>query len=291
MAERDSTARGRELGAELRRRRKAAGWQVGEVAHKAGWSLAKVSRLENGTRGQSEVDVAIYLTLLGVHREELNELLDLAREPDDGYQVRQHGERLPDELRTLVFHETNADSIHSYEPLIIPGLLQTERYARAAFRWAGLVPVDGIESRVRARMDRQGVLRRRDPPVVCFFIHENALRSSVGGPRVMNEQLLQLVFLTSLPHCLIRVVPADAGPQGGLGGQFRVMRYAAHGPVVYLENQTTSLFLEGHADVDTYRRILARLAEIALDEGQSREFLAHLANEQDRPEEGHDDRA
>lgn len=287
----ESTARGRELGAELRKRRKAAGWQTQELADKLGWSAAKVSRMETGVRGQSEVDVAVYLTFCKVLREELNELLDLARETDKGRWLRPHGERLPDELRTLIFHENTAASIHSYEPLLIPGLLQTEAYTRALFTWAGLMPRDMIETRVRARLDRQGLLRRSNSPLCFFFIHENALRSAVGSSNIMNEQLLQLVFLTSQSQCQIRVVPTKAGPHGGFSGAFQVMRFHEHRPVVCLENITTSLFVESPEDVDAYRRILARLAEIALDEGQSRDFLASLANDHDQPEEADDDRA
>jgi transcriptional regulator with XRE-family HTH domain len=214
MTDRDSSARERELGAELRKRRQAAGWSASDLGRRLGWSPAKVSRMESGDRGQSEVDVAIYLTFCGVHKEELNELLDLAREPDDGYLVRPHGQRLRDELRTLVFHETTAVNIDSYEPFLIPGLLQTEAYARALFYWVGLVPENRIEVCVHARIDRQALLRRPNPPAFDFLIHESAARSRVGGSEVMNEQLLHLVFLTSLPQCTIRIVPANYGPPG-----------------------------------------------------------------------------
>ncbi|HEV2784473.1 MAG TPA: helix-turn-helix transcriptional regulator [Actinophytocola sp.] len=279
------------MGAELRKRRLAAGLQLSYVARKLGWSPAKLSRMESGGRGQSEVDVAIYLTFCGVHKEELNELLELAREPDDGYLIRPHGQRLPDELRSLVFHETTAVNIHEYDPLLIPGLLQTEAYARALFYWTGLIPQEEVEARVQARMDRQALMRRPDPPVFDFFIHESALRSQVGGEQVMNEQLLQLVFQTSLSHCVIRIVPSTAGPHGAFNGPFRVMRYAEHGPVVYLETFTTSIFLDGRADIETYGRILARISRLALSVGESRDFLAQLASEHDQPEEERDDRA
>lgn len=246
--------------------------------------------MEKGERGVSEVDVAIYLAFCGVLREQMDELLALARETDDGQWLQSHGERLADELRTLVFHETTARTIHGFELNVVPGLFQTEEYARALL-CRMLVPENGIEVRVQARMDRQGLVRRLDPPQFDFYVHEQALRLPVGGSRVMHEQLLHLVFLTSRPQCRIRVVPTAAGAHPGLSGPFRLMRYSQHGPVVYVENQTTSLFLEGRTHVEPYREILVALAEVALDGGQSRQLLATLASDYDRPEEGHDVRS
>ena len=282
---RESSARSRELGAELAKRRKKARYTTSDLARQLGWSASKVSRMESGERGQSEVDVAVYLAFCGVLREDLDVLLAMARETDDGTWLQPHGERLPDELRTLVFQETTATIIHSLELNRVPGLFQTEAYARALLR-AGLVAEDGIEARVRARMDRQGLLRRLDPPTLDFFIHEQGLRLPVGSRAVVHEQMLQLVFLTSRPQTRIRVVPIAAGPHPGLAGPFMLMRYAQHAPLVYVENQTTSLFLETWEHVETYRKILAGLAEMALDDGQSREFFATLASEYDQPEGG-----
>src|SRR5690349_23818663 len=109
--------------------------------------------MESGERGQSEVDVAIYLTFCGVLRHELDDLLALTRETDDGQWVQPHGERILDELRTLIFNETTAALIHEFELSRVPGLLQTEDYARALLN-RGLLPPEGVEARVRARMDR-----------------------------------------------------------------------------------------------------------------------------------------
>ncbi|SNR56320.1 Helix-turn-helix domain-containing protein [Haloechinothrix alba] len=282
----DSTARARELGAELRHARETIGLSGVEMARRLGWSHSKVSRMESGQRSASEVDTAIYLSSCGVARAELERLLELARQADDGYWVRPHGQALPDELRSLVIQESTATSITSFELSRINGLLQTEEYAREIVRNSAAVPTDGVQLRVEARMARQSLLRRYRPPRLLFYVHEQALRLPVGGARVMHEQLLQLVFVTSLPHCSIRVVPTATGAHPGLSGPFRLMQDAEHRPMVYVENETASLFLESPEDVSTYRRILARLAELALDEGQSRAWLAELASEYDRAEDG-----
>lgn len=140
--------------------------------------------------------------------------------------------------------------------------------------------------RVQARRARQELLRRPRPPRFAFFVHEEALRSTVGEPRVMNEQLLHLVFASDRQQCVVRVVPSAAGPCGAFGGSFRLMQYAEHPPVVYCDTQAAGVFFEDPEDVALYRRILAKLADVALSGGQSREWLVHRASEHDRAEDG-----
>lgn len=102
----------------------------------------------------------------------------------------------------------------------------------------------------------------------------------------MNEHLLHLVLVTAQRNCEVRVIPESAGPHGVLGGAFRLMRYTDHPPVVYVENLTASVFLESSGDLDSYSAILAN---IALDGGQSREWLAQLASEYEKARTGQDD--
>ena len=112
----------------------------------------------------------------------------------------------------------------------MPGLLQTEDYARSLYIWAGLVPPDVIAVQVKARMARQALVNRREPPELRFYIHEHALHAPPGNMRVMNEQVLHLNLIAARPRCSIRVVPAAAGLHGALGGPFRLMEYQEHGP-------------------------------------------------------------
>lgn len=241
--------------------------------------------MENGARGVSEVDAAIYLTFCGVLRDELDELLGLARAGDDETWLQEHGQGMPDELRTLVYHETTAITMASYEPLLVPGLLQTEGYARSVFEFADVVSSDRIGTAVQARLSRQTVLRKLNPPQCLFFLHEAALRAQVGTREVMQDQLFHLVFLSGRPQHEIRVVPASAGPHGVWFGPFMLMGYEAHGPVVCVESLTNSLFLEKPRDIEAYTRVLKRLDRAALDAGQSRELLAKLASDLDQPED------
>jgi Domain of unknown function (DUF5753) len=215
-------------------------------------------------------------------------IVDLAGEAAHDHRLKSHGEKLPDELRTLIFHETTAAAIDSYELIVVPGLLQTEDYTRALLLENGMYAGDSIELRVRARMDRQSLLRGFEPPQCLFFLHENGLRVPIGGNQIMHEQLLQLVFLSSRPQCGIRVVPVSAGGRGLAQAPFRLMGFVQNDPVVYMEQDVASLFLDRKEHVNHYQRVLNRLDHVALDEGESRRLLADMASEFDRPEEGHD---
>jgi transcriptional regulator with XRE-family HTH domain len=282
----ETTARSRELGIELRRARERIGYTGGQLARKLGWSNSRISRLEGGTRGASAVDVATFLGFCQVAGPERDRLMALCREVYSNTWLRPHGGALPDELFTLILHETTASRIISYEPHVVPGLLQTEDYIRAVFRWSPYVSEDAVEPLMQVRLNRQDLLRRQPQPDLIFFIPEQVLRSVVGTNRIMNDQLLHMALVSARLRCTIRVVPAAAGPHGVLGGPFRVMEYADHRPVTYLETPTSSLFLEELQEIGIYRTALHRLASIALDGEQSREFLARLASEYDPPEEG-----
>jgi transcriptional regulator with XRE-family HTH domain len=271
------TGRARELGAALRRYREAAGWTESRLARTLSLSHGQVCRIELGQRGISEVNVARCLTLYGVFGAEHDEIMSLVKEVNDNYRLHAHNDRLPDELRTLIHYETTATSIDSYQPLLIPGLLQTEDYARALFHWAGTFPEDGIETRVMARMNRQEVLRRPDHPRFRFFIHESALQPPTISADIMHEQLMTLLLASNWRDCSVRIVPAAAGPHGALGGAFMFLCYGEYLPTVYVENVSTSAFLEDPVDVRHYRAIVNRLADLALSEGESREMLANLA--------------
>lgn len=284
----ESTARTRELGAELRRIREAAHYTGHALALKLGWSPSRVSRIETGDRRASEVDAAIYAAFCGATGEDLDRVLDLTQYTHDKHWLHIRGEQLSDELQSLIALESTAETLVYYEPVVIPGLIQTEDYARALVLETELVPTDAIGSVVRIRMERQRLLRRLNPPNVTFYIHENALRMPVGGRRIMHEQILHLLLTCTTPPCRVRVVPTRVGARAGALGPFTWAAHHEHNPVIYVEHLTTSLFLEGLYDKLAYRHKLDRLSKLALDAGQSREFLADLASEYEREVGEHD---
>lgn len=283
MGRTNATACYRELGAELKKRRKAAGITARQVAEYTGWHHTKVSRIETGHSAIGPVDVIHYLGACGVYRAQALDLLDLCREAQrhQGYWLSPQGEWLEDSVNTLIFHEATADRMTSYEPLLVPGLLQTARYARIRLARSSL-SLKEVDALVRIRMERQRILHQPQNKPCDFFVHEQALRLSVGGPRVMQEQLLNLVLVASLPNVTLRVVPASAEELSIFGGPFRLFEYLHHRPLVFLDGIETGLFLEDSEYVERYRQLIPGLEAVALDEGESRKFAAELADAHDR---------
>jgi hypothetical protein len=290
MNARENTARCRALGAELRKWRERAQLRGVDLAQWLSWSASKIANMEAGRRGVSEVDAAMYLGCCRAPGESTKRILEFFHAQQE-FWLQPNGTKLPDQLLSLITFETTASAIHTFELALIPGLLQTEDYARAVIA-NSLTPENAIETRVRARKDRQALLRREYPPNCLFYIHENAFRLPVGGDAVMNDQLLHLVFASTRPHIKIRVVPSAAGPVPGMGCSYALMEYAKDNkPVVRTANAVATVFLDGPAEVRVHRELLTGLAGAALDETQSRDWIAHRANEHDRPREGHNEHA
>jgi transcriptional regulator with XRE-family HTH domain len=280
-----STPCARELGYEMRIWRQRAGLSATEVSRYLGWSLSKTSRAELGMYRISEVELVHYLAACKVPHEQVWDLRMLKQEEERnlGYWVRAiKTGQVSDRLRSLVYHESTAIRSISYEPEVIPGLLQTEDYASALIR-AAEVSAEEFAAALKARMDRQAILQRRETAEFTFYIHENALRLPVGDQQIMHEQLLHLVFSTTRQRLGIRVVPVSAGARLARTGDFRLFEYAKeHRPVIYLDGRVGALFLDEDSFVASYRELVTKLDAIALDEGQSREFLASLASDHDR---------
>jgi transcriptional regulator with XRE-family HTH domain len=276
-----STGRRRELGAELRRMREGRGLNGMDMAERMSWTSTMLSRAETGKRTMSTIEIATYTGVCGVTGERQEDLLALAREPDV-YRIKPHPGDVPDALKTLMFYESSANAIDGFELVFIPGITQTPEYARALFELGGKFDPAVIDSRVEIRMSRREVLTRYDPALCTLYVHENALRTMIGSPEVMNEQLLHLLFASSRPQCAIRVVPRSAGGHGLAAGSFQIFHYAEEPSVVYVQHETTCEFLENGADLRVYQTLLNRIATVALDDAQSRRLIASLASDYER---------
>jgi transcriptional regulator with XRE-family HTH domain len=280
-----STPIGREFGFELRLRRERCGLRAVELARKLNWAASTLSRVESGLYPISETQATRYLTLCGVEEEELFALLDIraTEQRNPGYWMRPHGMgKLANSLRSLIFHESRASRTTSYEPEVVPGLLQNPQYAAALIRAAGRTG-EVFSSLYRARIDRQELLKGSNPLGCLFYIHEQALRLQVGSAQIMHEQLLHLVFSNTRHNVSIRVVPQSAGAESVCDGNFHLFEYTKdHRPVIYLETWAGALFVEDAAFIQCYRELLPRLDSIALSEEQSTLFLASVASEFDR---------
>ncbi|WP_262403709.1 DUF5753 domain-containing protein [Actinomadura sp. CNU-125] len=171
----------------------------------------------------------------------------------------------------------------NYECLFIPGLLQTERYARAAI--SGVLPEcgrDEIEHRVDARMQRQAALTKDQPLKLWAIVDEAALRRAVGGREVLREQLEHLLEVTELPTVHLQVLPFEAGAHPGMHGSFVIMNFPeAIGPdLVYTETQAGNLFLEEEADIARYSLVFTHLRAGALSPSASASLIKTMAEDQ-----------
>lgn len=275
MNESESTARRRELGASLRRLREGCGFNGLDMAARMHWPPSALSRLELGKRSATAIEIIKYTTLCGIVGGTQDALVDLGNEPDD-YRLVRHEGKIPDQLDSLIFHESKARTIESLQLFFVPSMLQTKDYARALFGMDPLPPAV-IDQLVQARMRRSAILARADPPRCVWYIHENAVRLPVGHPQVMHEQMLHLVLASTRSHCDIRVVPASAGMSGLARGSFDIFGYPDDAPLVYLSHLATSEFLESPESIRVYREIVDRVAAVALPGLESRSFLVQLA--------------
>jgi transcriptional regulator with XRE-family HTH domain len=291
MPHREPTIRSRELGEGLREAMKQAGLNGKQAAQVLDVTPSYVSMLLSGKRGASELDIAAFLGACRVNGPERERLLALCREQDTPGWFQQHGARLPQQLVTLIDHESKAVTISEFEAIFVPGLLQTGEYARTVINCDVNVPPDEVNDRVAARLARQSLFSRERPARFAFYLHESVLRLPVGGRAVMAEQLCHLQRMSTRSYLTLRVVPVALGAHAAMTGAFTLMEFAEFKPVAYLESETSSLFLEKPEEIQAYRNILGALAKTALGEGQSRELIAALATRLYADGEDHDDRA
>ncbi|CRK60309.1 Putative DNA-binding protein [Alloactinosynnema sp. L-07] len=280
-------AASRELGALLRKHREAAGLTLIQLGELVGRSAPSLFRLEVGERGSStEVEVVHYLVACGAAFQDVQRLVRFSRELSDerGYWLCSHGEWMGDSLRSLVFHESSVARSLSYEPEVIPGMLQTEAYMRALLL-PNVAPGADVERSVQARIERQCTLFRRNAAKFTFLVHERALRTVVNDRRTMAEQLLAMLFLADQWNIKIRIVPEGQS----FGGSFRIFEFDRFKTLVYLDNHVGGLFLQDKTHVESYTSVLRRVAAVALDAQDSRMLIADLAGEHDRVEDCRND--
>jgi transcriptional regulator with XRE-family HTH domain len=257
--------RRRELGALLRALRTDAELTVEDVAERLLCSSTKISRMETGQRGASLRDVRDLCQIYGVTDPARQEhLMSLARQGRG--QAWWQPFNLP--YATFIGLETEALSISDYEPGVVPGLLQTDEYARAVHEatMPRLSP-SLIDQRMEVRHNRQEILTRAVPPQFHAIVDEAVLHRVVGGPAVMAAQLEWIIKIgADLPNVTIQVLPFSAGAHPALDSTFIVLEMAAPVPsVVYVEGLVGQIYLERPQDVQRYEQVFERLRSISLD--------------------------
>lgn len=273
------TVRRRRLSGELRRLRELADLTIDEVGEKLECSASKISRIETGRVGVTPRDVRDMLELYGVTGDEREAFVQLAREARQRGWWHAYGEVF---TGAFVGLEADASSLRLFQALLVPGLLQTERYAREVIR--ALRP-DADEAEVRrrvtGRLARQRLLTEPSPPEYWAVIDESVLRREVGGPDVMAEQLRHIATMAALPYVTIQVVPFSAGPHAGLDGPFLILGFPepADPDVVYVDSTTDGVYLESPADVRRYTLMFDHLRAAALKPDDSVALIAERAEE------------
>jgi transcriptional regulator with XRE-family HTH domain len=260
------TVRRRRLALELRRLREAAKLTCEEVAERLECSASKISRVETGRVSVSPRDVRDMLEIYGVPDLQRDALVQLARESRQKGWWHAYGDSVQPHFATYLGLESAASEIRIYEVNLIPGLLQTEEYARAVIA-AGMVnsPRADIERQVALRMERQR-LTITSPPKVWAVLDEAALRREVGGPEVMRMQLEYLRELGGLRNVSLQVIPFGGGAHPAMGRPFIILVFGeeADPDVVYLEDLTSALWVENVEEVDRYNVFFNHLQATAL---------------------------
>ena len=269
------------LGTQLRRLRESRGITAQTAAKAIRGSESKISRIELGRNAVREVDIADLLNLYGItDPAEREQLLTLASQANQQGWWHRYQDVLPNWFQSYIGLEESAETIRSFDTQFVPGLLQTEGYARALTRLGHRsAPAAEIERRVSLRLNRQQLLLEPGPsPTLWAVIDESALRRPLGGREVMQDQIRQLAELTERSNIILQVVPFDRGGHSAVGGSFSILRFADPElpDIVYLEQLTSALYLDRPVEVDQYREVMNSLSAEAETPAESQKLLKRL---------------
>jgi transcriptional regulator with XRE-family HTH domain len=273
----------RRLRTELRRARLDAGLTQEQVATAMDWSLSKLIRIENGTVGISMNDLKAILGHYKITDDERTaELIALSR----GARARSWWSDYhdaPPRLVQLIEYESASYIIRNFQPMLIPGLLQTEEYATAMIRnLSPQVTEQELTTGIEMRMKRQQLLEQRETPLMFFIMDEGAVRRLVGGKDAMRRQIQRLLDESGKPTVTIEVVPFSAGAHPGMQGPFMLFEFpdAADDDALYLEGPSDiRLNRDDAEEISRFRERFELLRELSLGPQGSIDLLRRLLAE------------
>lgn len=271
-----ATPRSRRLGRELRRLRDAAKLTLDEAGKRVDSSGSRIQRIESGEIKVKPGDVMELLDAYGVPMdgEPGRSLLAMARElREAGWWQRL--DALPSRFATMIAYEEEATEIWNFEPVLIPGLLQTEAYARAVISIDYETNEQSTEQRVSARMTRQAILTRKEKrPKLDVVISEAALLVEVGGVDVMREQLDHLTTATARANITVRVLRFAAGAHMANHGGYLILGLGDNDPPLgYIDTLAGPLFLESQSETSRLTAVYNHLKELAMSPAESAKFI------------------
>ena len=276
------TVRRKRLGIELRRLREQADLTCEEVGHRLDCSGTRISRIETGRISIRPGDVRELLEIYGVTGAGADLLVQLAREARQKGWWHTYGRALPPWFEAYVGLEAAAVRFRDFQSMVVPGLLQTEDYARAVLRAAPYPgSADGIDRQVALRMERQNILAQPGPPDLWLVLTESVVRVQVGGPAVMRSQLRRLIDVAERSSVTLQVLPFTTAAHVQPISPFTILEFPdpADPTVVYLEHLSGSLFLEAEEEVSRYTVVFDHLRAEALGTMASIDLIAGAAAE------------
>lgn len=271
----DATVQRRRLRGELRRVRNEKGYTQRDVAEAMDWSVSKMTRIENGAVTISRNDLVMLLQYYGIvdaAADRFHELARASKEPQAPWWTAYRGVVSRQYLNFLRY-ENSASVIQLFQPLLIPGLLQEEEYARAVLRaYGGSASEERVEELVELRMRRQQELLEREdppPPEMIFVMDEAALHRWVGGRGNMRRQLQRLKQEAGRENVTIEVVPFSSGEHAGMRGPFLILQFEddRDEDVLFLENSRGDTLVRDDPDeIKSYGEAFAQLQDLAKKE-------------------------
>ena len=275
-----STVRRMLVGAQLRRLRENKNISREEAGYTIRASESKISRLELGRVSFKARDVNDLLLFYGINSpDEREAIVRLAEEANEPGWWHDFNDLLPGWFETYVGLEEAAQLIRTYEVQFIPGLLQTEEYARAVNTLGHSdAKTDEIERRVQLRLQRQNRLEATDGPRLWAVVDEAALWRPIGGAEVMRGQLESLIEVAKQPGITLQVMPFKFGGHSAEGGAFTILRYAESElpDIVYVEQLTSAHYMDKRTDVDPYMVAMERLCIDAATPDDSIEIINNV---------------
>jgi transcriptional regulator with XRE-family HTH domain len=271
------------IGSTLRRMRTEKGITRDEAANAIRATAWKIHRLENGQVGFKDRDLVDLLRLYGItDQQEIDSLLERAREANSPGWWFHYGDVVPPWLRTYMDLESAASLIRTYQGQLVPGLLQTADYARATI--AGMLlprSPEEVERRVTLKLARQQILKRPDGPRLWAVVEEAALRRPVGGEEVMREQLERLIDAARLPSVVLQVLPVSVGAHPAMAGAFSILRFAdlELPDIVYVEHLTNAQYLDKRDDVNPYLHVMDNISMRAAPPPKTVDILHKILKE------------
>ena len=261
------TVRLRRLAAELRRLRAGAELSRENVEERTGINEATLYRIETARARPQRRTLVALLDLYDVTDPQRADLLTISRGAEHQGWLQPYHSELPEEYTAYISFEAEAQSVRNYESLYIPGLLQTEDYARAGM--VGGLPTAShtvVDQRVQARLERQALLTRDNPLQLWAIVDEAAIRRVVGGPQIMKAQLKHILEAAQAPNVTFQIISYDKGAHPGMSGSFVHMGFddPLDPELVYIDTLAGDLFLEADADVRRYKLMFEHLQAIAM---------------------------